>query len=124
MPVVNLCMRGSAVGYQNFSTIDYERGSGALEALDAASGRPLWLHRFRTPDFGCATVSGNVVFTATDAGVVSELSGAAARCCGRRRSRPGSTPALRRRESADRGGRGQAEQLRTPRPVIDAYRLS
>jgi outer membrane protein assembly factor BamB len=71
VPVVDLCMRGSATGYfPNFLTIDYARGTGELVALDAASGHRLWARHLPSPDFGCATVARNVVLTATYAGVV------------------------------------------------------
>jgi outer membrane protein assembly factor BamB len=65
VPVVNLCSRGSATGYQNIATLDPSAGSGELVALDAATGRPLWHRVFSRPVFGCATVVNGVVFTAT-----------------------------------------------------------
>jgi outer membrane protein assembly factor BamB len=71
VPVVDLCMHGSATGYfPNFLTINYARGTGELVALDAASGRRLWTKHLSSPNFGCATVARNVVLTATYAGVV------------------------------------------------------
>jgi outer membrane protein assembly factor BamB len=71
VPVVNLCMHGSATGYRpNFLSLDYTRGTGEFTALEATTGRRLWTRRLPSPDFGCATVARNVVFTATYAGVV------------------------------------------------------
>ena len=61
---------GLATGRQGVDTADPERGRGRLVALDAATGRVLWQARFGSPDFGCATVSDDVVFTATYDGTV------------------------------------------------------
>ena len=65
VPVVDLCSRGSATGYQDITTVDPTAGRGELVALDAASGRRLWRRLLPQPVFGCATVAGGVVFTAT-----------------------------------------------------------
>ena len=65
VPVVNLCTRGSAYGYEPLERIDPSAGTGELVALDAASGRRLWGRRLPQPDFGCATVANGVVFTST-----------------------------------------------------------
>jgi len=70
VPVVDLCGWGSAVARQNVAGIDPSRGKGRLVALDAATGRPLWQRRLPSPNFGCATVAGDVVFTSTYDGVV------------------------------------------------------
>lgn len=70
VPVVDLCGWGSAVARQNVATVDPARGKGLLVALNAANGRPLWQRRLPSPNFGCATVAGNVVFTSTYRGVV------------------------------------------------------
>lgn len=45
-------------------------GTGTLVALDANTGHTLWLRRLPSPNFGCATVSNDVVFTATLDGTV------------------------------------------------------
>jgi len=74
VPVVNLCMRGSATGYEALFRVDVaQRGTGALVALDAGSGRPLWTRRFRAPAFGCATVANDVVFAPTFDGRIHAL---------------------------------------------------
>jgi len=67
VPVVDLCFRESAYGTNGltFYSTDYSKGTGALVALDASSGRRLWTRRFGSADFGCATVAGGVVYTAT-----------------------------------------------------------
>jgi outer membrane protein assembly factor BamB len=70
VPVVDLCGWGSAVARQNVASIDPARGKGRLVALNAATGRPLWQRRLPSPNLGCATVAGNVVFTSTYGGVV------------------------------------------------------
>lgn len=66
VPVVDLCMRGSAVGYEAIQDVNIPaRGSGELVALDASTGRPAWTDRFPVPLFACATVANDVVFTAS-----------------------------------------------------------
>jgi len=66
VPVVDLCMRGSATGYEPLQNVDIAtRGRGELTALDGATGRPVWTRRFPVPVFACATVANDVVFTAT-----------------------------------------------------------
>jgi outer membrane protein assembly factor BamB len=75
VPVVDLCMRGSATGYEPLQNVDIaKRGSGALTALDASTGRTVWTRHFPVPVFGCATVANDVVFTATLDGHVYGLS--------------------------------------------------
>ena len=75
VPVVDLCMQGSSVGYEDLSSVDYaRRGRGELAALDATTGRTLWTRRLPSPVFGCATAAGNVVFTTTYAGRAYALS--------------------------------------------------
>jgi alcohol dehydrogenase (cytochrome c) len=69
-PVVDFCSRGSAYGYESLSKVDPSRGRGELVALDAATGRRLWVRRLPQPDFGCATVADGVVFTSTFDGTV------------------------------------------------------
>ena len=69
VPVVDLCGWGSAVARQETTSNDPSRGRGRLVALDAATGSVVWARRLPSPDFGCATVAGDVVFTSTYAGV-------------------------------------------------------
>jgi outer membrane protein assembly factor BamB len=64
-PVVDLCSPGSAIGRVEVDSIDVSKGKGRLVALDARSGRKLWERRFPSPNFGCATVANDVVFTST-----------------------------------------------------------
>jgi outer membrane protein assembly factor BamB len=73
VPDVDLCGWGSAVATQNVTSIDPARGSGRLVALDAATGSTLWDRRLPSPDFGCAAVSNDVVFTSTYAGTLYAL---------------------------------------------------
>jgi len=71
VPVVDLCMRGSATGYEPLEGVNVtKRGRGELVALDAATGKRDWVRRLPQPDFSCATVAGGVVFTATFDGTV------------------------------------------------------
>jgi len=66
VPIVDLCMQGSATGYEPLQNVDIaKRGRGELTALDAATGKPAWTTHFRIPVFACATVANDVVFTAT-----------------------------------------------------------
>jgi outer membrane protein assembly factor BamB len=74
VPVVDLCGPGSATTRQDVTAIDPLDGRGRLVALDAATGRTLWQRRLPAPDFGCATVANDVVFTSTFDGSVYALS--------------------------------------------------
>jgi outer membrane protein assembly factor BamB len=75
VPVVDLCMQGSATGYEPLENVDIaRRGRGELTALDASTGRPAWTTHFPVPVFACATVANDVVFTATLDGHVYGLS--------------------------------------------------
>lgn len=75
MPVVNLCFPESSRGTSatKLLTTDYAAGRGELAALDLRTGRRLWTRRLGSPDFGCATVSRDVVFTSTYAGTILAL---------------------------------------------------
>jgi outer membrane protein assembly factor BamB len=75
VPVVDLCFSENAYGSAavSFLRTDYSKGKGELVALDAATGRRLWIRRFPAPNFGCATVSNDVVFAATYDGRVYAL---------------------------------------------------
>ncbi len=70
VPVVDLCGWGSAISRQQLTTVYLSRGRGRLVALDAATGHILWERRQVSPDFGCATVSNDLVFTSTFDGSV------------------------------------------------------
>jgi alcohol dehydrogenase (cytochrome c) len=74
-PVVDLCFPESALGTSlaGFLTANYASGRGELVALDLKTGKRLWTRRLASPDFGCATVSDDVVFTVTYAGTVLAL---------------------------------------------------
>ena len=74
VPVVDLCVRGSAIARQEITSLDPTSGSGLLVALDATTGERLWTRRFRSPNFGCATVANDVVFTSTYDGMLYGLS--------------------------------------------------
>ena len=89
-----------------FYATDYSKGTGELVALDAVERRPAsGRDASRRPNFGCATVAGNVVFTATYDGNVYGLSTATARPCCTRGRGPGSTlPGRRRPHAARRRG--------------------
>ena len=97
VPVVDLCMRGSAFGYERLDRVDVAgRGKGELVALDAATGRRLWTLRLPQPAFGCATAADGVVFTSTFDGTVYGVDADDGRVLWRARMRAGvnSCPAL------------------------------
>jgi outer membrane protein assembly factor BamB len=71
VPVVDLCSRGSSVGFEPLSRVNpLRRGTGELVALDQATGRSVWRLALPHPDLGCATVADGVVFTSDFAGTV------------------------------------------------------
>ena len=73
VPVVDLCAHGSATSYDDVTKENPAKGRGRLVALDVATGRRLWERRFASPDFGCATVANDVVFTSTFDGTLYAL---------------------------------------------------
>jgi alcohol dehydrogenase (cytochrome c) len=89
VPVVDLCGWGSAVARQEVTSVDPTRGTGRVVALDAATGRRLWERRLPSPDFGCATVANDVVFTATFDGTVYALGASDGKILWRARMRAG-----------------------------------
>lgn len=74
VPVVELCMKESAVETARVDQRPAEEGTGVIAALDAQSGKPLWTRSLPSSPFGCATVASNVVFTPTYDGWVYALS--------------------------------------------------
>jgi outer membrane protein assembly factor BamB len=71
VPVVDLCMNGSATGFEPLDRVNpLRRGRGELVALDQATGRKIWTLHLQHPDFGCATLADGVVFTTTFDGKV------------------------------------------------------
>ncbi len=74
VPVVDLCMHGSATGYEDLEGVNVtKRGRGELVAIDALTGRHIWTRKLPQADFGCATVADGVVFTSTYDGTVYGL---------------------------------------------------
>lgn len=73
VPVVDLCAKGSAVGYEPLAKLDLARARGELVALDASTGRSAWTRPLAQAPFGCATVAQDVVFTSTFDGSVYAL---------------------------------------------------
>ena len=46
VPVVDLCMRGSSIGYEELALVDLaKRARGELVALDAATGKTTWVRQ-------------------------------------------------------------------------------
>lgn len=124
VPVVDLCMQGSAIGYPKFLTLDYSKGQGELVALAARTGRRLWRRAFDSPVFGCATVARDVVFTATYDGRIYALAASNGRILWTARARAGinSCPAV----SGDMllvGAGADPFTMATPVHELLAYRL-
>ena len=67
VPVVNLATDFTA---STFSVRKPATGAGELDAIDAATGTVLWKADLDSPDYGGATVAGDLVFTSTFAGDV------------------------------------------------------
>ena len=85
VPIVDLCMQGSAIGYENLYRVDVAgRGTGAVAALDTATGRVLWSRHFPAPTFGCTTVTNDLVVVPTFDGRIYALAAATGRTVGRR----------------------------------------
>jgi outer membrane protein assembly factor BamB len=93
---VDLCVPESAISTPTLDSVDPSRGTGLLAALDAATGDRLWTRRFPSPDFGCATVANDVVFTSTYDGTVYGLAARDGRVLWRAKLRAGlnSCPAI------------------------------
>jgi outer membrane protein assembly factor BamB len=90
VPVVDLCMQGSATGYENLYRVDVAgRGTGAVDALDAATGRMLWSRHFPAPTFGCTTVTNDLVVVPTFDGRIYALAAATGRTVWQTRSPAG-----------------------------------
>jgi outer membrane protein assembly factor BamB len=69
VPWLDFPAKASRTGFGGFAT-NFKIGRGGFTAVDAATGRVLWQHKFESMDFGAATVANDVVFTSTYAGVI------------------------------------------------------
>jgi outer membrane protein assembly factor BamB len=67
VPIVNAAAQLSAT--QQVGQV-LSNGTGELDAIDANSGKILWASPLKAPDFGGATVAGDLVFTSTYTGQV------------------------------------------------------
>jgi alcohol dehydrogenase (cytochrome c) len=96
VPVVDLCMRASSRGYEPLERVDVSSGRTEFVALDATTGKLVWVRRLPQPDFGCATAAGGVVFTSTFDGTVYSLDARTGRTLWTTRMRAGinSCPAV------------------------------
>jgi outer membrane protein assembly factor BamB len=73
VPIVNVATT-YAKATSSTGTPDFTNGTGELVALDLATGTPLWTTALPKPALGGATVSNDLVFTATLFGEVVALS--------------------------------------------------
>ena len=71
VPWLNLCANESAAG---LGQLNFNGGTGGFTAVNPATGGTLWKRFFKTPDFGGATISNDVVFTSTYDGTTYALS--------------------------------------------------
>ena len=124
VPVVDLCARGSAEGYQAIGTLDPVRGTGEFVALDVANGRVAWKRRLPQPDFGCATLAHGVVFTSTVDGQIYGLDAANGATLWQARAPAGinGCPALSGNMLVVPAGSGTTRR-RAPRYELIAYAL-
>ena len=123
VPVVDLCMQGSSIGYESFSSVDYaHRGRGELVALAAATGKARWTRHLPSPVFGCATAAGAAVFTTTYDGRVYALSQRTGRTLWSVREPAGANacPAVAGNLLVVPAG-AEPSTIATPTPVVDGY---
>jgi outer membrane protein assembly factor BamB len=124
VPSVELCMRGSAIGFEPLMSVDYEaRGRGLFTALDLATGRRLWMRRLPSPVFGCATATADAVVTSTYGGRVYAFDAASGRTIWTAREPAGvnACPAIAAGLLVIAAG-AEPSSIPTPTAVIDAYR--
>jgi outer membrane protein assembly factor BamB len=69
VPVVNMFSDWTPTALDS-STIDFSNGTGELVAIDAATGKILWIKLFETMNLGGATVINDLVFTAEYDGTI------------------------------------------------------
>jgi alcohol dehydrogenase (cytochrome c) len=127
LPVVDLCFPESANGTSavSFLGFDYAKGTGAIEALDAATGRRLWERRVGSAVFGCATVANDVVFTATYDGTLYGLAASDGRVLWHARAAGGvnACPAVASNMLFIAAATDHPSFVREPPPVLEAYVL-
>lgn len=126
VPVVDLCTKGSATGSENLFSVDYaHRGKGRLVALSTATGKHLWTARFPSPDFGCATISNDLVFTSTLDGTVYALSADTGRILWEAHEPAGvnGCPSIIGNLLVVPAG-AEPSTFETPVPVLDAYTIA
>src|SRR5205085_10580546 len=67
VPVVNAAAQSSASSIVGQELL---KGTGELDAINVNTGKILWASTLKEPDFGGATVAGDLVFTSTLTGQV------------------------------------------------------
>jgi alcohol dehydrogenase (cytochrome c) len=125
VPSVELCMRGSATGYENLMSIDYAaRARGLFSALALADGSRLWTRKLPSPVFGCATATGDAVVTSTYSGRVYAFAARDGTTLWTAQEPAGvnACPAVAAGLLVVAAG-AEPSSIRTPTAVVDAYRV-
>jgi len=73
VPVVELCAHESAITSKSAFLRPPSQGTGAVDALDAETGKTLWQRHLGSPPFGCATVARDAVIVPTYDGTLVAL---------------------------------------------------
>lgn len=69
VPIVNFASNYSSTALDP-SSLDFSTGTGELVALDAATGTEIWKKEYSSMTLGGATVASDIVFTATNDGMI------------------------------------------------------
>ena len=123
VPVVDLCMRGSATGYESLGAVNIDQArAAASSSRSTLATRPRALAPIAArAAFGCATVAGDVVFAPTFEGASARSPPTPASRSGARASPRASTPA--RRWPADSWSSRRAPTREPAQPRLRRRRL-
>jgi outer membrane protein assembly factor BamB len=124
VPVVELCMRESAITSKSAFARPPAQGNGTVYALDGATGKTVWQRQLGSAPFGCATVARDAVIVPTYDGRVVAFAAADGRTVWRTQLRAGnnSCPAVGRDVLVVAAG-AQHPSIRNPAPEVVAFGL-